>query len=98
MEVFDEYRPQSVYHLGALLSAGAEANPTMGFHVDLVGTWHVLEAARLHRQSKALSDRIKVIFPSTIVFFGRHLPRDQQGEKLPVGNEAVQIPETIYGV
>src|SRR5215208_6038283 len=47
---FDEFRPQSVYHLGALLSAGAETNPTQGFLTDLQGSWHVLEAARLQRQ------------------------------------------------
>jgi nucleoside-diphosphate-sugar epimerase/predicted acylesterase/phospholipase RssA len=98
MEVFDNHLPRSVYHLGALLSAGGEANPTMGFQVDLLGTWHVLEAARLHHESKKTNARTKVIFPSTIAAFGAHLPKDKSGEKLPVGNEAVQIPETIYGV
>src|SRR5215217_9157860 len=60
---FDEFRPQSVYHLGALLSAGAETNPTQGFLTDLQGSWHVLEAARLQRQRKK-SGPVKVIFPS----------------------------------
>src|SRR6266700_7252182 len=35
LAVFDEFEPKSVYHLGALLSAGAEATPTLGFQVDL---------------------------------------------------------------
>lgn len=60
---FDEFRPQSVYHLGALLSAGAETNPTQGFLTDLQGSWHVLEAARLQRQRKK-SGPVKVIFPA----------------------------------
>jgi nucleoside-diphosphate-sugar epimerase len=47
LALFDTHQPDSVFHLGALLSAGAEGNPTMGFQTDLVGTWNVLEAARL---------------------------------------------------
>src|SRR5438552_3592840 len=50
LALFDIHEPESVFHLGALLSAGAESNPTMGFQVDLLGTWHVLEAARLYCQ------------------------------------------------
>jgi threonine 3-dehydrogenase len=94
--VFDVHEPKSVFHLGALLSAGAESNPTMGFQVDLVGTWHVLEAARLYYQCKDChKDRplTKVIFPSTIASFGEFIP---PGSK--VLNEAVQMPTTMYGV
>src|SRR3954453_21617063 len=29
LAVFDKHEPKSVYHLGALLSAGADANPTI---------------------------------------------------------------------
>jgi threonine 3-dehydrogenase len=47
LALFDTHEPDSVFHLGALLSTGAESNPTMGFQVDLLGTWHVLKAARL---------------------------------------------------
>src|SRR5215204_136907 len=90
---FDEFRPQSVYHLGALLSAGAETNPTQGFLTDLQGSWHVLEAARLQRQRKK-SGPVKVIFPSTIAAFGAHIPPELK-EKVP--NEAPQFPTTMYG-
>ncbi len=31
LELFDQHQATGVYHLVALLSAGAEANPTMGF-------------------------------------------------------------------
>jgi hypothetical protein len=64
LEVFDRYPPRAVYHLGALLSAGAEANPTMGVMVDLVGTWHVLEAARFHLEAERVSAPVKVLFPA----------------------------------
>lgn len=90
---FDEFRPQSVYHLGALLSAGAETNPTQGFLTDLQGSWHVLEAARLQRQRKG-TPPVKVIFPSTIATFGEYVPPELK-EKVP--NEAPQFPTTMYG-
>jgi nucleoside-diphosphate-sugar epimerase len=90
-EVFDRYPPRSVYHLGALLSAGAEANPTMGVMVDLLGTWHVLEAARFHLESERVPEPVKVLFPSTIASFGQFLPSGL------VANESVQVPGTFYG-
>lgn len=97
LSVFDVYEPTSVYHLGALLSAGAETNPTMGFQVDLVGSWNVLEAARLyfhtHGKHRNLSEPLKVIFPSTIASFGSFIA---PGAK--VKNEDIQMPTTMYGV
>jgi nucleoside-diphosphate-sugar epimerase len=90
-EVFDRYPPRAVYHLGALLSAGAEANPTMGVMVDLLGTWHVLEAARFHLEAERVPEPVKVLFPSTIASFGQFLPTGL------VANESVQVPGTFYG-
>lgn len=97
LSVFEAHEPTSVYHLGALLSAGAESNPTMGFQVDLVGSWNVLEAARLHFHSHAKrlarTAPVKVIFPSTIASFGSFI-----APGAPVKNEDVQMPTTMYGV
>lgn len=92
MALFDKHEPQSVFHLGALLSAGTESNPTMGFQVDLVGTWNVLEAARLYCQQRQGMAPIRVLFPSTIASFGRFLPTPGN-----VANESVQMPTTMYG-
>jgi len=92
LALFDNHKPDSVFHLGALLSAGADANPTMGFQVDLLGTWHVLDAARLYCQHAA-APPIRVLFPSTIASFGDFIA---PGQLVP--NEAVQMPTTMYGV
>jgi nucleoside-diphosphate-sugar epimerase len=92
MALFDKHEPKSVYHLGALLSAGAESNPTMGFEVDLVGTRNVFEAARIYCQNRN-QDPVKVIFPSTIASFGSFI---EPGALVP--NEAPQLPLTMYGV
>jgi nucleoside-diphosphate-sugar epimerase len=95
LAVFDVHEPTSVYHLGGLLSAGAESNPTQGFQVDTVGTWNVLEAARLyyHCHCDKLQDPIKVIFPSSIASFGSFIAAG-----LKVENEDVQMPTTMYGL
>jgi threonine 3-dehydrogenase len=92
LALFDTHQPDSVFHLGALLSAGAEGNPTMGFQVDLLGTWNVFEAARLYCQ-RAGKPPVRVLFPSTIASFGQFI---QPGALVP--NEAVQMPTTMYGV
>lgn len=94
LALFDTHQPESIYHLGALLSAGAEANVTAGFETDIVGTRNVLEAARLYCQRKG-RPAAKVLFPSTIASFGDHIPAELQNK---VPNEAAQFPTTIYGV
>jgi nucleoside-diphosphate-sugar epimerase len=96
MEVFDRYRPCSVFHLGALLSAGAESSPHLGYQVDLGGTQNVLEAARIFGGFG--DERVKVIFPSTIASFGTHLPGAGNAVKPMVDNESIQMPTTMYGV
>ncbi len=94
LALFDKHEPASVFHLGALLSAGAESNPTMGFNVDLVGSWNVLEAARLYGQQRSVPP-VRVMFPSTIASFGKFVTLNDKGL---VPNEAVQMPTTMYGV
>ena len=88
---FDNHVPKSVFHLGALLSAGAESNPTMGFQVDLIGVWNVLEATRLYCQHKKAAP-VKVLFPSTIASFGSFIAAGSG-----VKNEDIQMPSTMYG-
>jgi threonine 3-dehydrogenase len=92
LSLFDAHEPKSVFHLGALLSAGAEANPTMGFEVDLVGSRNVFEAARIYCQH-GKAPPVRVLFPSTIASFGRFIPAGALVE-----NEAPQLPTTMYGV
>jgi threonine 3-dehydrogenase len=87
-----EHKPKSVFHLGALLSAGADANPTLGFQVDTLGTRNVLEAARIYGQRRNM-DPVRVIFPSTIASFGLFIAAGQK-----VKNEDIQVPSTMYGV
>lgn len=86
-EVFDAVkrsRPELVFHLAAILSATGEAMPHRTYRVNLDGTHHVLEAARLF-------DVRQVFFTSTIAVFGPGLAQ-------PVGDDVPLHPRTMYGV
>ena len=43
-EVFGKYKPTIVYHLAALLSATAEANPKLGWELNMDGTFNIFDA------------------------------------------------------
>ncbi|RKL64049.1 NAD-dependent epimerase/dehydratase family protein [Thermoanaerobacteraceae bacterium SP2] len=73
-----------IYHLGALLANEAEASPQTAYEVNVNGTYHVLEAARLFKVSC-------VIFPSTISTYGPGIPD-------VVNEDVVQYPNNMYGV
>ena len=45
--VVEHYRPQTIFHLGALISLAAEMAPQRAFRVNLGGTFNLLEAAKL---------------------------------------------------
>ena len=77
-------RTASVFHLAAVVSAGAEAEFDLGYRSNLEGTLAVLEAAR------ATGRRPRVVFASTLAVYGGELP--------PEVNEGVALtPQTSYG-
>jgi threonine 3-dehydrogenase len=84
LEAFRRHRPDSVFHLAALLSAGAVASPTEAYHVNIDGFFHAIEGARLF-------DARRFVFPSSIASFGPGTPD-------PTPNEQDQKPTTLYGV
>src|SRR5229473_7942212 len=58
----------SIYHLAAVVSGGAEADFDLGYHVNLDGTRQLLEAAR------KLSTPPKFVYASSVAAFGGELP------------------------
>ena len=81
-----EARPEIIYHLGGMLSMPSEQNPQASFQTNIVGTYNVLEAARLFGVRQ-------VIYSSTNGTFGL----DLQGTKV-ISDNSLQRPFTIYGV
>ena len=77
-------RAESIWHLAAILSATGEKIPFRAWRVNMDGTRHVLEAARLFGAKQ-------VVFTSTIAAFGPGLTD-------PVGNDVSMRPTTMYGL
>jgi nucleoside-diphosphate-sugar epimerase len=72
-----------IYHLGALLSLVSESNPWASFSVNIVGTYNVLEAARLF-------DVEKIMFASSLGTYGL-------GITDVVDDLTIQRPTNLYG-
>jgi nucleoside-diphosphate-sugar epimerase len=78
------HRPDTVYHLAALLSASAEKSPQLAYHINMSTLMNVLEIAR--------EKKLAVFTPSSIGAFGPGTPRD------PAPQDTIQRPSTMYGV
>ena len=77
-------RPGVIYHLGGMLSAPSDADPAAALRANALGTYHVLEAARLF-------DVRQVLFSSSIATYGLDI-RDEY-----VDDYTLQRPELFYG-
>src|SRR4051812_45251075 len=74
----------SVFHLAAVVSGGAEADFDLGYRVNLDGTRALLEACR------KLAKPPKVVFASSVAAFGGVLPEVLDDSTTPT-------PQTSYG-
>lgn len=74
-----------IYHLAAVLSAKAEANPLWAWDINMRSLLNVLEIAREEKLEK-------VFVPSSIAVFGPNIPGDMAPQ------DARLEPTTIYGV
>jgi nucleoside-diphosphate-sugar epimerase len=79
-----KYQIDTVYHLPALLSATAEAQPQRAWQLNMGGLCHALEVAREHGCA--------LFVPSSIGAFGPGTPRDLTPQ------DTIQRPNTMYGV
>ncbi len=74
----------AIYHLAAILSAVAEANPVLAWNVNINGLYNVLEVSR--------EFNCAVFTPSSIGAFGPTTPLDNTPQ------DTIQRPNTMYGV
>lgn len=84
LNVFRENKFEAVFHMGSMLSYASELNPWAAFRANVLGTFHVLEAARLFGVPK-------VMFTSTQGTYGLGI-----GEVIDDGT--IQRPLGFYGV
>ncbi|HOW57904.1 MAG TPA: NAD-dependent epimerase/dehydratase family protein, partial [Smithellaceae bacterium] len=78
-------RPRTIYHMGGMLSVPSDADPAASFRANAMGTFHVLEAAKLF-------DVPQVIFTSTIATYGLDLE-----EGSTIDDYSLQRPQLFYG-
>jgi nucleoside-diphosphate-sugar epimerase len=74
----------TIFHMAAVVSGGAEADFDLGYHVNMDGTRVLLEAAR------KLARPAKVVYASSVAAFGGVLPDVLDDSTTPA-------PQTSYG-
>lgn len=82
--VVKKYDIDTIFHLAAILSAVAEANPQLAWDVNINGLYNVLEVAK--------ENNCAVFTPSSIGAFGPSTPLDNTPQ------DTIQRPNTMYGV
>jgi len=77
-------KPDVIYHVGGMLSLPSDADPAAAIHANALGTFHILEAARLFEVPQ-------VLFSSTVATYGSDIHE-------PVINDyTLQRPQLFYG-
>ncbi len=66
--LFDRHRPEVVFHLAAILSTNAEANPDLAHRVNVDGTTILFSLARETAVKRGSS--VRFLFPSSIAVYG----------------------------
>lgn len=74
----------TIFHLGGMLSVPSEKKPWASFQSNVVGTFNVLEAARLEKVAK-------IIYSSTIATYSKDIPSNV------IDDFTLQRPTTMYG-
>ena len=85
LRLFDRHRPSTVFHIGAMLAPACDASPQAGIQVNALGTYHVLEAARLFGARQ-------VIFASSISVMSATDPEQKR-----IDDNCCTRPSTVYG-
>ena len=90
LEAVQRHHIESIYHAAALLSKDCETSAASGFRVNVLGTFNVLEAARI------LILGVKdVVFVSSAATYGL-IPETLEAIDRKVYNDTLQKPENMY--
>ena len=79
-------KPKTIYHFGGMLTLPSDADPQAAFNANAVGTFHVLEAARLY-------DVPQVVFSSSRQTYGLGIE-----DETKITDLTLQRPQMFYGV
>ncbi|MGJ7921139.1 L-threonine 3-dehydrogenase [Neobacillus sp. LXY-4] len=84
LQIANRYQVDTIIHLAAILSAKAEANPTLAWHLNMGGLVNALETAK--------ELQCQFFTPSSIAAFGSTTPKKQTPQN------TLMRPTTMYGI
>ncbi len=85
LEVVKHCCPRIIYHLGAILTVPSNDDPASAFQTNVVGTFNILEAARILGVKQ-------VLFASSIGSYGLDIKSEV------IDDFTIQRPSSMYGV
>ncbi|WP_170785456.1 D-erythronate dehydrogenase [Ruegeria lacuscaerulensis] len=83
-------RPDLVFHLAAIVSGQAETDFALGWDVNLMATWALLNALKVEHDASEGEYRPRFVFASSIAVFGAPFPDK-------IDDEFLSAPLTSYG-
>ncbi|NNE54070.1 MAG: SDR family oxidoreductase [Sulfitobacter sp.] len=83
-------RPDVIFHLAAIVSGQAEADFDLGWDVNMMAMWHLLNALKAEHEVSGGTYRPRLVFTSSIAVFGGPFPDK-------IGDEFLSAPQTSYG-
>ena len=85
MDIVERNGIDRIFHLGGMLSLPSESNPWGAFDANVVGTWNILEAARIKNMRL-------VVYGSTIATYSKDIPGSV------IDDRTIQRPASFYGI
>jgi threonine 3-dehydrogenase len=85
MDCIERYAINRIFHLGGMLSLPSENNHWDAFDANVIGTYNVLEAARIKKISQ-------VVYGSTIATYSKDIPGNM------IDDATIQRPSSFYGI
>lgn len=84
LRLVDKTRPQTIFHIGAMLAPACDDIPEAGIRANGLGTYHVLEASRLFNVRQ-------VVFASSMSVLSGAAASGK-----PIDDDATTRPNTVY--
>lgn len=83
-------RPDVIFHLAAIVSGQAEAEFDLGWDINMMAMWHLLNALKTEHDASGGTYCPRVVFTSSIAVYGGPYP-DQ------IDDTFLSAPQTSYG-
>lgn len=84
LRMIEQHKPAAIYHIGAMRGPQCDADPQAGIQANAMGTYHILEAARLLGVKQ-------VLYASSLSIFSAAHPTDKV-----LHDFTTTRPETVY--